>query len=92
MLLACASDGSAPHPKLTRVWRAYQQLPAERAMAIAGDPRSNRWVTGASGGHESPAKAEEAALLGCRSRRAARRMRAACVIYAVGDEIVWAGP
>jgi hypothetical protein len=27
----------------------------------------------------------------CKIRRAARRMQAACVLYAVGDEIVWRG-
>jgi hypothetical protein len=89
LLLGCASDGSGPHPNLARAWRSYQELPAQRALAIAGDPRGNRWVTGASGGHDSLAGSEEAAVSVCRTRRAARRMRAACVIYAVGDEIVW---
>src|SRR5262245_32965332 len=50
MLLACASDARSPHPDLARVWRWYLTLPAERALAIAGDPRRDRWVIGASGG------------------------------------------
>jgi hypothetical protein len=90
--LACASAGSSPHPNLAEVWTSYQALPAQRALAIAGDPRRTRWVSGASGGHGSRGEAEQEALVQCRMRRAARRMRAACVLYAVGDEIVWAGP
>lgn len=49
-------------------------------------------MIGASGGHDSLAGSEEAAVSACRTRRAARRLRTACVIYAVGDEIVWTGP
>jgi hypothetical protein len=89
---ACASDGVEPHPRLAAVWRGYQTLPDERALAIAGDPRRDRWVSAASGGHGSIGAAEESALRMCRSRRAARRMRAACQLYAVGEEIVWQGP
>ena len=92
LLLACASDGRSPHPNLAAAWRDYQALPAERALAIAGDPRSNRWVTGASGGHASRSDAEAGALAQCRARRVARRMRAACALYAVGDAIVRPGP
>lgn len=91
-LLACASDGPTPHPDLARVWSDFETLPDERALAIAGDPRRDRWVVGASGGHASRSEAEDRALLECRARRAARRMREACVLYAVGDEIVWQGP
>jgi hypothetical protein len=92
LLLCCASDGDAPHPRLASAWLSYRQLPAERALAIAGDPRGNRWVTGASGGHASVGEARTSALEQCRLRRAARRLRDACVLYAVGDEIVWPGP
>jgi hypothetical protein len=60
-------------------------------MAIAGDPGRDRWVTGASGGHATRQEAEDEALLQCRMRRAARRIQADCVIYAVGEEIVWRG-
>lgn len=92
LALACAAGGGPPHPQLNPVWKSYRQLPDERALAIAGDPRRDRWVTGASGGHGSPAEAEAGALAQCRRRRAARRMRAPCVAYAVGDVIVWAQP
>jgi hypothetical protein len=61
-------------------------------MAIAGDPLRDRWVSGASGGHASHEDAEREALAECRRRRAQRRMLAFCELYAVGDEIVWAGP
>ena len=91
LLIACASDGASPHPDLAPVWRDYRALPAERALAIAGDPARDRWVTGASGGHATRGEAEAEALRQCRARRGARRMQAACVLYAVGDEIVWRG-
>ncbi len=91
LLLACASDGASPHPDLVPLWREFLTLPAERALAIAGDPRRDRWVAGASGGHATRDEAEAGALLQCRMRRGVRRMQAACVLYAVGDEIVWQG-
>jgi len=74
------------------VWHDYLALPEDRALAIAGDPRRDRWVTGASGGHVSRDEAEDAALIECRRRRAERRIQDACELYAVGDEIVWTGP
>ena len=92
LLLTCASDPAPPHPDLARVWRGFVALPAERALAIAGDPRRDRWVTGASGGHATREEAETEALAQCRRRRALRRLQALCVLYAVGDEIVWQGP
>jgi hypothetical protein len=91
LLLACASGGPSPHLALTAVWREYQALPAQRALAIAGDPAYELWVTGATGGHATREQAEAEAIAQCKIRRAARRMQAACVLYAVGDEIVWRG-
>ena len=91
LLLACASDGTSPHPDFAPVWRDFLALPAERVLAIAGDPGRDRWVAGASGGHTTRDRAEAEALLQCRTRRGRRRMQAACVLYAVGDEIVWRG-
>jgi hypothetical protein len=91
LLLACVSDEFSPHPDLTAVWRDFLALPAERALAIAGDPKRDRWVTGASGGHATRSQAAAEALSECRRRRGERRMEAACVLYAVGDEIVWRG-
>ena len=49
-------------------------------------------VSGASGGHASRSEAQANALAQCRVWRAARRLQDACVLYAVGDEIVWPGP
>jgi hypothetical protein len=89
--VACASEGPKPHPRLVEAWQGYQELPAERALAIAGDPRTNRWVTGASGGHPTSLEAQESALAHCAVRRGARRLQEACVLYAVGDAIVWRG-
>lgn len=92
LLLACASDPAPAHPDLARVWRDFLALPAERALAIAGDPRRDNWVAGASGGHTTREEAETDALVECLRRRRARRLQAACALYAVGDEIVWNGP
>jgi hypothetical protein len=92
LLLACAFDGASPHPDLAPTWRDFLELPAERALAIAGDPRRDRWVAGASGGHATRGRAEAAALLECRRLRGIRRIQAACALYAVGDEIVWRDP
>jgi hypothetical protein len=87
----CASDGPTPHRDLTAVWRDFASLPDQRALAVAGDPARDRWVAGASGGHETREQAEAEALLQCRMRRARRRLQAPCALYAVGDEIVWGG-
>ena len=90
VVVACASDRPAsPHPDLAPVWRDYLELPAERAMEIAGDPRRDRWVVGAVGGHATKEEAEAAAHEQCLERRAKRRIQAACIPYAVGDEVVW---
>jgi hypothetical protein len=91
LLLSCAT-GPAPHSDLGAVWRDYLTLPRQRALAIAGDPQRDRWVTGASGGHATREQAEAEALAQCKKRRALRRLQAACVLYAVGDEIVWQEP
>jgi len=89
---ACVSDAARPHPDLTVAWREYQTLPDTRAMAIAGHPGRDRWVTGASGGHASLERAEQEAITQCSIRRARRRIQDACLLYAVGDEIVWQQP
>ena len=91
LALACASSGPSPHSALTATWREYQTLPQQRALAIAGNPDHELWVTGATGGHATREQAEAEAIAQCKIRRAARRMQAACVLYAVGDEIVWRG-
>jgi hypothetical protein len=89
--LACAPAGPLPHPDLARTWHDYLELPAERALAISGDPRRDDWVTGASGGFDTRGQAETEALLECQRRRGKRRLQSECVLYAVGDEIVWRG-
>lgn len=91
MVLACASDGALPHPDLVRVWREFLALPAQRALAIAGDPGRDHWVAAYSGGHATRDAAEAEALSECQTRRGINRMQAECVLYAVGDEIVWRG-
>ena len=85
----CTTPGSGdPHPSLTRLWRGYQAMPEERALSLAGNP-DNVWVSGASGGHELQSDADDGALAACAKRRAARRLRVPCLLYARGDEIVW---
>ena len=91
--LACATDGDfVPHPDLAPVWDDFLAMRRERAMAIAGDPRRDRWVVAVTGGHAERAQAEAEAIRQCKVQRGARRMQAACVLYAVGDEIVWRSP
>jgi len=60
-------------------------------MAIAGNPGRGPWVIGVSSGHATRERAEAQALRDCQLRRAAHRMQAECVLYALGDEIVWRG-
>jgi hypothetical protein len=91
LLPGCASDGPKAPPTLAPIWQEFLELPEERALAIAGDPRHGPWVAGASGGHAIREEAEAEALTRCRMKRRLRRMQAECVIYAVGDEIVWRG-
>jgi hypothetical protein len=86
---ACATKSrSEPHPGIGSLWRDFLEMPPERALALAGDP-DRVWVGAASGGHASQLEAEESVLAGCRRRRADRRMRAPCRLYASGGEIVW---
>jgi len=89
LLCSCATKPNSPHRNLTQVWHEYLEIPDQRALAIAGDPRRNRWVTAASGGHSTRIEAEEGALRECRVRRKIRRLQPACVLYAVGKQIVW---
>lgn len=81
-----------PHPQLAPLWRDYAALADWRALAVAGNIRSNRWVAGAAAGHEVREEAEAEALAECRRRRAERRFQDECLLYAVGSEIVWTGP
>lgn len=87
---ACATR-EPPDPELDRLWEQYSALPPQRALAIAGDLRTSRWVAGATGGHASRDAAVAAAFQECRRRRAERRFQDACGLYAVGDEIVRSG-
>ncbi len=97
LLLACAAllppacamgSRSEPHPGIASLWRDFLEMAPERALALAGDP-DRRWVGAAAAGRASQIEAEQSALAECRWRRAARRMRAPCRLYATGDEIVW---
>lgn len=89
-LLACAGS-PRPHRALRGLWDDYQALPSERAFAVAGSLRQERWVAGMSGGHGTRVEAETGALRECQRRRHAQRMTDACRLYAVGDEIVDGG-
>ena len=90
-LVSCASGPATVHRQLVPVWREYTALPGKRALAIAGVPGRGPWVTAASGGHAAAINARASALEACAKRRQVRRMQAECVLYAVGDRIVWRG-
>jgi hypothetical protein len=92
LVISCAADPSKPDPVLSEVWRDYGRLPDQRALAIAGNLRQDRFVAGLSGGHATIPEAEAAALRECGVRRLRARQQAACQIYAIGDRIVWPGP
>lgn len=77
-----------PHPGMDAMWREYSKLPPQRALAVAGDP-NRLWVAGVAGGAETQDAASEAALGECRRKRAERSMQVPCLLYAVGDRIVW---
>lgn len=93
LLGACVgtpSDGP-PHRQLDALWAEYSELPGYRAIAIAGQLRSNRWVAGVTGGHASAEAARDVAMRECGKRRSQKRMQAPCQLYAIGDEVVWQG-
>jgi hypothetical protein len=88
LALACAQPGSPlpPQSSFATTWRSYQALPPHRALAVAGSLRSERWVSGAAGGHATRADAESAALRECRRRRHEQRMQDPCLLHPEGDE------
>lgn len=85
---ACGGPRVPPHQNLDRMWRAYVDLPDERALVVAGDP-NRLWVAGSAGGAETASQAEERATQECKRRRMARRIGGRCRTYAIGDQIVW---
>ncbi len=91
MLAACGGPRVPPHPNLDRIWRSYVELPDERALVLAGDPK-RLWVGGSAGGAESPSQAEERATQECKRRRLLRRVPGLCRTYALGDRIIWVDP
>jgi hypothetical protein len=88
LLGACAGRQKAPHAGIASLWREYQSVPEQRAMALAGDP-NKVWIGAVAGGAVEREEAEERALAECRRRRQARRMQAPCLVYASGDEVLW---
>jgi len=86
-LTACTAR-EGPPTSLAPLWRDYEKMPPERALAICGDP-ARRWVGAASGGYPTTEMAEESVMAECMRRRGLRRMQAPCRLYAVNDQIVW---
>ena len=89
LLLSCTSGPSHPLER-TEFWHRYRELAPQRALAIAGDPRSV-WVGGTAAGLSSADEAEAQALAECRRQRSRRRMQAPCVLYAIGNEVTVEG-
>jgi hypothetical protein len=90
MSSGCATQ-RAPAPELANVWSDYVRMPDQRALALAGELRRNRWVVGAAGGRETSAEAQAVALEECQVRRQRKRMQDPCKLYAIGNEVVWPG-
>jgi hypothetical protein len=77
------------HPlESSKLWKQYEALPDEKALAIAGDP-VGLWVGGAAGGYDTPTRARHAAIAQCKKQRIARRTQHPCLIYAKGLDVVW---
>jgi hypothetical protein len=85
----CQGGPPKTPPEIAILWRDYSAMPDQRALAIAGELRRNRWVAGAAGGRETSAEAQSIALQECQVRRQRQRMQDPCRLYAVGDEVVW---
>ena len=88
----CTSTPAKVDANLSAVWKEYRELPDARALAVAGNPRGDRFVAGLSGGHASSDEAAKSALRECGERRHRMMMPHACKLYAVGDDVVWSGP
>ncbi len=91
VLVACGTPRVPPHPNLDRFWRYYVELPDQRALVLAGDPK-RLWVAGSAGGAETLSQAEERATQECKRRRLLRRLPGLCRTYALGDQIIWVDP
>jgi len=92
LALGCVAKPPNLDANLAGLWKEYGELPESRALALAGNPRTDRWVAGLSGGHSSSEAAGESALRECRANKLRQRMPLECKLYALGDEIVWPGP
>jgi hypothetical protein len=89
-LAACAgSQAPSRSSSFESLWARYAEMPEPRALAIAGDPNTTRWVGSAASGHASEAEAEQQALAGCKKQRASRRLQVPCRLYAIGDFVIW---
>jgi hypothetical protein len=87
MMLSCAS--STPRKsRFEREFERYLSLPNQKAMAIAGDPNL-RWVCGYGYASASKGLAQDAALEQCNTRKRSLGPDASCVIYAIGNDVVW---
>ncbi len=68
-------------------WRNYRRLAGLKALAVAGDLRGV-YVSGFAFSYPVQALANDEALDACEQRRADRRVKDACRLYAMGDERV----
>lgn len=67
--------------------RRYAKLPAQKSMAIAGDPRGI-YVSGYAYDYPTKEVAVQEALRYCELRREDRGIEAECRPYAIGDEFL----
>lgn len=81
-------------PRPSRFELAYQRylsLPHQRAFVIAGDPEGI-WVGGYGYGYRSALKAQDRAMELCNVRKHRVGEDAKCVVYALGNKVVWKKP
>lgn len=87
IVLSCTS--STPRKsRFEREFERYLSLPHQRAMAIAGDPNGH-WAFGYGYASASKGLAQDAALEQCNTRKRSLGPDATCVIYAIGNDVVW---
>jgi hypothetical protein len=87
----CASRGEPRKTRFEREFERYLSLPHQKAMVIAGSP-DGRWVYGYGYSFLSKGMAQDTAMEQCNVRKRSLGPGAECVIYAIGNEIVWESP
>jgi hypothetical protein len=89
LLAGCSSP--TPHPsRFEREFQQYLSLPPHKVFVIAGDPE-DRFVYGYGYKARSDDEAKDTGMEQCNIRKQSLSTRSECVVYAIGNEVVWQG-